>query len=131
MSCNPLDEVLLLEVVDELAGEGTVDFETFNDDGDGDELPCRDFLHGTVVCRLVEDDGVDGLVLDLSLGPLLLLGCLSDAARCFSFGLYEKWNIVSESIQNDTKPSIDVGTSGAVLCSTDASYRPLATLDMN
>lgn len=54
--------------------QGAVDLETFDEDALGDELEGGDFLQDTVVEGLVEGDGVLGLILDLSLGPLLLLG---------------------------------------------------------
>lgn len=87
---NGLDKLLLLEVADGNAGERAVDLETLDEDALADELEGGDFLQDTVVGVLVEDDGVLGLVLDLSLGPLLLLCGLATAARCrccFCFGL--------------------------------------------
>ena len=87
---NSLDQLLLLKVADSNAGQAAVNFETLNEDALADELEGGDFLQDTVVGGLVEGDSVLGLVLDLALGPLLLLGGFS-AARCgwgsFCFGL--------------------------------------------
>lgn len=69
---DPLDVSLTLEVLDRNTGERAVDFETLNEDRDGDEAEGGDLLEDTVVHGLVESDGVLGFVLDLALGPLLL-----------------------------------------------------------
>lgn len=70
---NSLDLLLSLEVADGNAGQGAVNLETFDEDALADELEGGDFLHDAVEGGLVECDGVLGLILDLSLGPLLLL----------------------------------------------------------
>jgi hypothetical protein len=90
---DALELAVLLEVTDGDAGEGAADLESLDEDGLRHELECRDLLHDTVERRLVEDNGVLGLVLDLALGPLLLLCGL--AARgwrrcCLGFGLQEE-----------------------------------------
>ena len=87
---NSLDETLPLQVLDSNTGKTTVDLESFDEDGLGDVSEGGDFLEDTVVGGLVKGDGVLGLVLDLSLGPLLLLCGLAAAGRrgsSFSFGL--------------------------------------------
>lgn len=58
------DLALLLEVVQALAGQGTVDLEPVDKGGDGDETVGLDVLVQLVRGGLVEDDGVLGLVLD-------------------------------------------------------------------
>jgi len=58
-----------------------------------DESESGDFLHDAVESRLVKNDGVLRLVLDLSLRPLLLFRGLSTAGRwgsCLSFSLKTK-----------------------------------------
>ena len=76
---NLLNMALLRKMADRNTGERAVDFETLDEDGLGDEAEGGDFLENTVVCRLVKGDGVLRLVLDLSLGPLLLLCGLAAA----------------------------------------------------
>lgn len=67
----------------------SVDLETLDEDALGDELEGGDLLEDTVVEGLVEGDGVLGLVLDLALGPLLLLGGFSSRGDGgFGFGLF-------------------------------------------
>lgn len=66
VSDNLLDLTLLLEVGKGLPGEGTVDLQTVDKGGDGDEAVGLDILLKLVVGGLVEDDGVLGLVLDCS-----------------------------------------------------------------
>jgi len=70
---NPLDGALLLEMPDSYPGETAVDLQPLNQDRLRDELERRNFFQDTVVDSLVEDNSVDCLILDLSLGPLLLL----------------------------------------------------------
>ena len=67
------DETLVGELTDGSAGKGAVDAETVNENGGRDELVGGNLLHQLVVGGLVEDDGVVGLILNLSLGPLLLI----------------------------------------------------------
>lgn len=57
--------------------QAAIDLEPLDEDALADETPCWHFLHDAVVRGLVEHDGVLSLVLNLSLGPLLLLRCLS------------------------------------------------------
>ena len=66
------DETLLLELADGTAGEGSGDAELVAHRGDGDGLLGGDILEELVVGLLVKDDGIVGLFLGLSLGPLLL-----------------------------------------------------------
>ena len=72
MSRDETDETLSCEVLDGGSGERSVDLETVDEDRGGDELVSGHFLEELVVGSLVKGDGVVGLVLDLSLGPLLL-----------------------------------------------------------
>ena len=58
------DLALLLEVIQALAGQGTVDLEPVDKGGDGDQAVGLDILVQLVRGGLVEDDGVLGLVLD-------------------------------------------------------------------
>lgn len=74
---DPLDRALLLQMSDGHASQTTVDLESLDEDALADEAEGGDFLHDTLVCRLVKHDGVLGLVLDFTLGPLLLLGGFS------------------------------------------------------
>ena len=87
---NPLDLTLLLQVSYGNTRQRAVDFQSLDKDGLGDETEGGDLLQDTVVGRLVEDDGVLRLVLDLTLGPLLLLCGLAAAGGrgcCLSLGL--------------------------------------------
>ena len=79
---NPLNLPLLLQVPDGYPRKTPVDLQTLDEDALADEAEGRDLLEDTVVGRLVEDNGVLRLVLDLALGPLLLLGSLAAARRC-------------------------------------------------
>jgi len=87
---DPLDLSFLLKVTDSNTGQATTDFETLNEDTLADEFEGGDFFENTVVGGLVKGDSVLGLILDLSLRPLLLL-CRFSATRCrwgcFCFGL--------------------------------------------
>ena len=84
---------LLRQMANRNTRKGSINLEPLDEDRLRDEAEGGDLLHDTVVQRLVKGDGVLGLVLDLALGPLLLLGGLA-AARgcgrcCLSFGLGE------------------------------------------
>ena len=79
---DPLNLPLLLQVPDGYPRKTPVDLQTLDEDALADEAEGRDLLEDTVVGRLVEDNGVLRLVLDLALGPLLLLGSLAAARRC-------------------------------------------------
>ena len=70
---NPLDLTLLLQVSYGNTRQRAVDFQSLDEDGLGDETEGGHFLEDTVVQGLVKSDSVLGLVLDLSLRPLLLL----------------------------------------------------------
>lgn len=76
---NALDVTLLLQVSDRHTGKTAVDFQPLNEDGLADEAEGGDLLDDTVEGRLIERDGMDSFVLDLSLRPLLLLRRLSSA----------------------------------------------------
>ena len=76
---DPLDRALLLQVPNRNARETAVNLQTLDEDALADEAEGRDLLDDTVERRLVEDDGVLRLVLDLALGPLLLLCSLAAA----------------------------------------------------
>ena len=67
-------------MTDSNTGKTAIDFEPLDEDALADETEGGDFLEDTVVCRLVKNDGVLGLVLHLSLGPLLLLCGLAATA---------------------------------------------------
>jgi len=70
---DPLDLSFLLKVFDSDTGQATTDFETFNEDTLADEFESGDFFEDTIVGGFVKGDRVLGLVLDLSLRPLLFL----------------------------------------------------------
>lgn len=74
---NALNLTLLLQMPDSHPSKGSVDLETLNQDTLRDKLEGGDFLEDTIVGGLVEDNSMLGLVLDLSLGPLLLFGGLA------------------------------------------------------
>jgi hypothetical protein len=74
-----LDGALLLQVGEGLPGQGSVDLETVDEGGHGNQAVRLDILLELVVGLLVEDDGVVGLVLDckkdyVSCGSLLIAG---------------------------------------------------------
>jgi len=70
---DPLNGTLLLEMSDGRPGKAAVYLQPLNQDRLRDELEGRNFFQNTVVDGLVEDNGMNCLVLDLSLGPLLFL----------------------------------------------------------
>lgn len=72
MADDGLDDTLRLQIPKSNAGQGTVDLETVHKNRHGYQLVGSGLLEDSVVQRLVKDDVVLGLVLDLSLGPLLL-----------------------------------------------------------
>ena len=61
-------------VLDESTSNGASDLELFAEDGSGDAKDLRNFLDHSFVLLLVEEDGVVKLLLNLGLGPGLLLG---------------------------------------------------------
>ena len=94
---DPLDSALLLEMPDGYSGETPVDLQPFNQDRLGDELEGWNFFQDTIIDGLVEYNGVDCLVLDLSLGPLLLLcGFAATRGRGLSCGF---WGLQDENSQ--------------------------------
>jgi hypothetical protein len=70
---DAFDLALLLKVTNRNARKRAVHLEALNEDALADEFECGDLLQDTVVCRFVEDNGVLRLILNLALGPLLLL----------------------------------------------------------
>lgn len=70
-----LNDALLLEVLDALPCQRSVDLHAVDQGGDGDEAERRDILVELLGGGLVENDGVLSLVLDLALGPVY---CVSD-----------------------------------------------------
>lgn len=76
---NPLNLSLLLQMTDCYPSQAPIDLQSLDEDTLANESEGRDLLHDAVVSGLVEDDGVLRLVLDLSLGPLLLLRGLTAA----------------------------------------------------
>jgi hypothetical protein len=90
MMHNPLDLLILLEMANSDTSQTTVDLETLDEDALADEFEGGDFLQDTIIGGFVEADSVYGLILDLSLRPLLLFGGFSSTTRggcCFCFGL--------------------------------------------
>lgn len=74
---NLLDEPLLEQLLEGLAGEGAAHLEPLRDHRRGDEFVAGNLLEQLVVRSLVEQHQVVQLVADFSLGPLLLLGLAS------------------------------------------------------
>merc|ERR1711924_349311 len=68
-----LDLALLPEHVDAVAREAAVHAHAVHQDGGRDHLVLRDLSVELLESRLVQEHGVVGLLLDLPLGPLLLL----------------------------------------------------------
>lgn len=64
MANDLLDQTLLLQVGQGLAGQAAVDLETVNQGRDGNQAVGLDILVELLGGGLVEDDGVLGLVLD-------------------------------------------------------------------
>ena len=64
---DPLNLALLFQMSDGDAGKAAVDLEPLDDDALADEFERGDLLQDAVVRRLVERDGVLGLVLDFAL----------------------------------------------------------------
>ena len=73
MVADLLDQTLSLKVEESLAGAGAVDLQAIDEDGGGDELVGGDLLEHLGVSLLIHDGGVVGLLLGLTLRPLLLL----------------------------------------------------------
>ena len=69
-----LDEVLLAQVLDESTGDGSSNLELFAKDCSGDAEDLGDLLDHSLVLLLVEEHSIVELLLDLDLGPGLLLG---------------------------------------------------------
>lgn len=70
---NSLDCTLLLEVPDRNPRQTTIDLESLDENALGNESEGGCFLEDTIISGLIKGDGVLRLVLDLALGPLLLL----------------------------------------------------------
>lgn len=129
---DPLDGALLLKMPDGHPGKTAVDLQPLNQDRLRDELEGRNFFQDTVVDGLVEDDGVDSLVLDLSLRPLLLL-CGFAAARgsglsCRFGGLRDEnsqrlHSKRMDAIQSKEFESIIISCSGSIIGLSCIAYR--------
>ena len=78
-----LDDTLGLQLAQSLAGNAAVDLQAVNHGGGGDDLGDGDLLHHLLGGGLVQEDGVVGLLLGLSLGPLLFLALASGGAARF------------------------------------------------
>ena len=76
-----LDLALTLKVADRQTSQRAVDLQTVDEHTGRDHLERGHFLDHTLVQHLVEVHGVLGLVLDLALGPLLLLARLGGRSR--------------------------------------------------
>ena len=88
MMYDPLDKSFFLKVTDSDTGQATTNFETFNENTLTDEFESGNFFEDTVVGGLVKRNGMYGLVLDLSLRPLLFLCRFSTRSYgCFGFRL--------------------------------------------
>jgi hypothetical protein len=72
VSDHRLDDALLLEVGKALSCQRAVDLHSVDEGGNGDETVRLHILVELLRGGLVENDGVLGLVLDLSLGPLMM-----------------------------------------------------------
>jgi len=86
---DSLDGALFLEMTDGDPCKRAIDTEALDQDGLRNETECWNFFKYAVVRRLVESNGVLGLIFDLALRPLLLLGGFSASGRrrrrlCFS-----------------------------------------------
>lgn len=71
---NLLNKSLGLKLGEHLAGGTTVDLHAVHEDGSGDQFVGGNLLQELIHGRLVNDNRIVALLLDLSLGPLLLLG---------------------------------------------------------
>lgn len=80
---NLLDLALLLEISKRSPCQGSVDLETVDEGGNGDQAVRLDILLELVVGLLVEDDGVVGLILDCGLSVVELV---QDANRLENHG---------------------------------------------
>lgn len=70
---NPLNQAILLQMPNGYSRQASIDLQPLDEDTLADEPEGRDFLEDTVEGGLVENNSVLRLVLNLSLGPLLLL----------------------------------------------------------
>ena len=82
-----LDLAVGLEVLEGFPGERTVDLETIDEGGNGDQAVRLDILVELVGDVLVEDDGVLGLVLDCGACQLCILKSISRASRSAASGV--------------------------------------------
>lgn len=98
---DPLDGAFLLEMPDSYPGETAVDLQPLNQDRLRDELEGRDFFQDTVVDGFVEDNSMDCLVLNLSLGPLLLLCGFSARGSRLSCAFGRLWAKIVRSCGDD------------------------------
>lgn len=70
---DPLDLSFLLQMSNSNPCQTPIDLESLDEDALADKFEGGNLLYDTVVCGLVKGDGVLRLILDFSLGPLLLL----------------------------------------------------------
>lgn len=94
-----LDEALVVQIAERLAGKAAVDLQALADARDRDELAGRDLSQQLLIASGVKVDSVLGLFLDLTLGPLLL--------ECD--GRYAQRRCITErpSVRDDDARSID------------------------
>ena len=82
-----LDLAVGLEVLEGFPGERTVDLETIDEGGNGDQAVRLDILVELVGDVLVEDDGVLGLVLDCGACQLCILKSIFVCSRSAASGM--------------------------------------------
>ena len=107
---DSLNRTLLLEVSDRNPSEATIYLESFDEDTLRNESEGWRFLEDTIVSGLIKSDGVLRFVLDLALGPLLLLGGFAAGCWCCRFGFCLKEKGVNTGMyqnrMNAIRPSI-------------------------
>lgn len=89
MLADHLNETLAFHFPEGLSGNGGIHLHTIHQDGWCDQLVSGNLLEQLIIGGLIQGDGIVGLLLDLSLGPLLLLGLATTGARaCLGIGLF-------------------------------------------
>lgn len=73
MLTNLLNEVLGVEIPKNFSGYGSVDLELIGNNGLSESCESWCFLDNSLVCFLIEENGVVDLFLYLNLSPTLLL----------------------------------------------------------
>ena len=71
---NWLDQLFSGKILDQSSGDGSTDLELFAEDSSGDAKDLWDLLDHSLVLLIIEEDSVVKLLLNLGLGPGLLLG---------------------------------------------------------